>query len=90
MIDEEIKRLEHELAELFVKIGRKDAFGDPGITRIVRKLNKKVSEQKNTKICVSCGGKGGEIHECDCEYCDVEMEECQECAGSGRVEKDQR
>ena len=87
MIEEEKNRLEKQLEATFKKIGAEKAFGDPQIVEIVRKLNVRLLIIDSTDPCPVCEGTGGENHDCDCNFCDMEVEECEECDGSGRVDK---
>lgn len=88
-LDEEIRCVERELLHAYRAAGEKNAFGDPEIVRILRRLNARLSLIEKTDPCAACNGKGGDEHDCDCTFCEIEKEECEECDGTGRVEREQ-
>lgn len=65
----------------------KTAFGNAKLLGLLESVAARVDWYENTKECKECKGTGKADHDCSCELCTIEFEECPKCDGEGRIEK---
>lgn len=58
---------------------------DKGIRRVIEKAQEEHEGRTTGRVkCSACGGWGMVDCDCDCPYCDREVE-CEDCGGTGKV-----
>ena len=62
-------------------------FGDEALIKKLKQEEADKIFKENSVPCTNCHEQGTVYHDCDCQFCGEQTEECENCGGKGRVLK---
>lgn len=77
-----IQELKKEFARIY---DPKTAFGNKELIYILEKAQELQKWMDETITCTKCEGEGEVDHDCECDLCRTDTEECMDCNGEGRI-----